>query len=157
MLAIRSLFVGISTRLASDRPRPHLVRNVIALAAGSALLAGTAARAQDAKTFPTLLLATGGVYGGTSQNHDVCYVFNAGTSSAKVLIVLREQKGGFTGPPTTTVMAPGTISAAAAFVKHNVAYSCTVKGPAGSSATDLRGVMDVRDVNNNVLINSDLR
>ena len=157
MLAIRRLFFGATTRLVNERLRSHLVHGVVALATGLALLlAGTAARAAD-PTFPVLLLATGGVYGGISQNHDVCYVFNAGTTSQTILIQIRKQNGGFAGPATTTVLVPGTISAQATFVTHNQAYSCTVKGVTGSSAEDLRGVMDSRDVNNNVLINSNLR
>jgi hypothetical protein len=151
MLAIRCRFSGITTSL-----RSHVVRSVIALATGSALLAGTAARAAD-PTFPVLLLATGGVYGGISQNHDVCYVFNAGTTPQTILIQLRNQNGGFAGPATTTVLLPGKISAQASFVVNSMAYSCTVKGITGSSATDLRGVVDSRDVNNNVLINASLR
>lgn len=151
MLAVRRLFFGITTRSVKDRPRSHLVRNVIALATGSALLAGTAARADP----PLLLLATGGVYGGITQNYAVCYVFNAGTSPVAVLMTISDQSGGFAGAPTSTVVLPRTISAVANFVVNNQAYSCTITG-APATAT-LRGGMDVRDVDGNVLINSDLR
>jgi hypothetical protein len=129
---------------------------VTALAAGSVLLAGTVAQAADPAI---VLLATGGVYGGITQNHAVCYVFNAGaTATPKLIIQLRKQNGGLQGPATTLPagVAPGTISAQAFFIANNQAYSCTVLGPAGSSAPDLRGVMDVRDVSNNVLVNSNL-
>jgi hypothetical protein len=152
MLAIKRLFVK---RLANDRRRSHLVRAVIALAVGSTLMTGAAARAQD-PAFPVLLLATGGVFGGVSQNHDVCYAFNAGSSAVAVKMTIRDQTGGSAGPITSTILLPGRITAVANNVKSNVAYSCTVRGTAGSSATDLRGVMDVRDASNNVLINSNL-
>ena len=152
MLTITRVVIGIITA----RLRSYLVGTVVALAAGSALLAGTAAQAAD----PVIvLLATGGVYGGITQNHAVCHVFNAGaTATPKLIIQMRNQKGGLQGPATTLPLglAPGTIGAQSFFIANNQAYSCTVLGPAGSSAPDLRGVMDVRDVSNNVLINSNL-
>jgi hypothetical protein len=150
MLAFKLLFLGMTTRSVKDRPGSHLVRNVIALATGSALLAGTAARADD-----PLLLATGGVYGGMTQNYAVCYVFNAGKSPVAVLMEIRDQLGGFAGAPTSTVVLPGRISAVANFVVNNEAYSCTIKGTPVTA--NLRGGMDVRDVDENVLIYSDLR
>ena len=150
MLAAKRLFFEITTRSVKDRPRSHLVRNVIALATGSALLAGAAAPA-DAP----LLLATGGVYGGITQNYAVCYVFNAGTSPVAVLMEIRDQTGGFAGAPTSTVVLPGTISAVANFVVNDESYSCTITGTPATA--NLRGGMDVRDVDENVLISSDLR
>jgi hypothetical protein len=158
MPAIRRRFFGMMTS-----SRSYLVRSVIALAAGLALLAGTAARAQEnaATTgfpgFPNLLLATGGVYGGPAQANAFCYVFNAGTVTQHIAIGIRDQTGGFVGPLTTVQSRKGTISAAAGAIANNVAYSCTVLGATGTSATNLRGVMDIRDVNSNVLINSNLR
>jgi hypothetical protein len=152
MLAIRRLFFGIWTSLGNERALPHLIRSVAALATGMALLAGTAAWADDPLV---LVLATGGVYGGISQNHDVCYAFNpTKTVTPQLVMIIRDQSGGILGT-TTGVVLPGRIIAVATYVANNLPYSCTVFST--TAVTDLRGVMDVRDVNNNVLINSNLR
>jgi hypothetical protein len=150
MMAIGRLFFGTTTSMANNRRRSHLVRSVIALAAGSVLLAGTAARAQS------VVLATGGVFGGVNQNYAVCYAFNAGTTKVPaVTVVVRDQNGGITAR-TLCAVNPGAMCAVQAGLVSTVAYSCTITG-AGASAANLRGVLDIRDVNSNVLINSNLR
>src|SRR5215472_5011034 len=93
MLAIRRFF-GMTLSSANDRPRSHLIRGVIALAMGSALLAGTAARAADPVTVTRTTLATGGVFGGATQASAVCYAFNSGTSPVLATITIRNDIGG---------------------------------------------------------------
>jgi hypothetical protein len=149
MLAIKRFLFGITMPLPNDRPRWRLVRNIIALATGSVLLAGTA-RADD-----PLLLATGGVYGGMTQNSASCYVFNAGRNPVAVSMFLLNETGGSAGPFTRTVVLPGRISAVSNYITNNQAYSCRIIGTGAS--VNVRGVMDIRDVFNNVLISSDLR
>jgi hypothetical protein len=149
MPGVERLFFEITMRLLSDRPRSRLVRNVIALATGAVLLAGTAARADD-----PLLLATGGVYGSLAQNSAACYVFNAGGSPVAVSMFILDETGGSAGPFTRTVVLPGTIAAVVNFITNSQAYSCRIFGTASAN---LRGVMDIRDVNDNVLSSSDLR
>ena len=130
---IRRLFFRMTTGLASDRPRSHLVRGVIALATGSALLlAGTAAQAA------ALLLATGGVFGSISQQSAVCYAFNAGTTSVLgVSVVIHDQFGAVTGKVTTPSLAANETLPLGVTVA-NEAYSCTVTSTA-SNAVNLRG------------------
>ena len=144
-------FAEIIKGFANDRPRSHLAHRVIVLATGSVLLTGTGARADD------FLLATGGVFGGVTQNLAVCYAFNAGTSPVTISsAVIRDQTGkvtaktGCVGP-----LAPGKICAVVSSISTSLAYSCTISGKA-SAPGDLRGVMDVRDASRNVLINSNL-
>ena len=149
MLAFKRLSFAITMRLLDDRPRSRLVRNVVAMAAGSVLLAGTA-RADD-----PLLLATGGVYGGMTQNSASCYVLNAGRNPVAVSMFILNETGGSAGPFTRTVVLPGTISAVSNYITNNQAYSCRIIGTGAS--VNVRGVMDIRDVFSNVLISSDLR
>ncbi len=155
MLAIgRSLF-GTTASLGDDRARSRLVRSMIALAAGSALLAATAARADDPQSVTTTVLATGGVYGGITQSNSVCYAFNAGTSPVTVnSLVIRNQVGAVTGT-TRCSLAPGALCSIFVGVANNVAYSCTLTSTS-PNATDLRGVLDFRDAVGNLLINSNL-
>jgi hypothetical protein len=150
MSAIRRLLFRMMSSLVNDWLQPHLVRGVIAFATVLALLTGTTARADD-----PLLLATGGVYGGMTQNYAVCYVFNVGKIPAHVTMIIRDETGGSAGPFTTTVVLPGRISAVANYVANNLSYSCTITG--SPKTANLRAVMDFRDVYDNVLISSDLR
>ena len=145
------LFAGIIERFANDRPRSHLAHRVIILATGSVLLTGTAARADD------FLLATGGVFGGVTQNLAVCYAFNAGTIPVIISsMVIRDQNGKVTGKTGCVgKLEPAKICSVVSSVSTTLAYSCTISGTA-SIAADLRGVMDIRDASRNVLINSNL-
>ena len=129
---IRRLFFGMTTGLESDRPRSHLVRGVIALATGSALLAGTTAQAA------ALLLATGGVFGSVNQKSAVCYAFNAGTTSVLgVSVVIHDQFGAVAGKVTTPSLAANETLPLGVTIA-NEAYSCTVTSTA-SNAVNLRG------------------
>jgi hypothetical protein len=155
MVAIRRLFFGTTTNSADDRVRSHFVRSIIALAAGSALLAGTAARADDLASTETTLLATGGVYGGITQRLSVCYAFNAGTSTvSEASLTIRNQVGGAIGK-TRCAVAAGTLCAVVVNVVSTMAYSCTITSTS-TNAANLRGVLDFRDATGNVLINSNL-
>ncbi len=159
MLAIRRLFFGTMTSLANDRPRSHLVRGVIAVAAGAALLSGTAARAGD----PADLFATGGLFGGISQTHAVCYAFNGSEGSfggtiTKITLRIRGQNGatvtgGFhnCGAVTAGGLCSVTVSVAA-----NKAYSCTMQAKF-PNAEFARGTLEFRDAGDNVTANSNLQ
>jgi hypothetical protein len=154
MLAIGRLLFGTTVGLANGRLRSPLVRGVVALATGSALLAATAARADDPRI--TTLLATGGVYGGMSQATATCYAFNAGTTRVSVLaLTIFNQVGTSVGTTSCPALARGTLCAVSTPIVNTVAYSCTLtsKSP---NADDLRGVLDFRDIYQNVLINSNL-
>jgi hypothetical protein len=148
----------MTTSLANDRARSLLVRSVIALATGSALLAWTAVRAGDLVTATTTTLATGGVFGGVSQNYTVCYAFNSGTSPVlRATLTIRDQNGGIaaTNSPLGCTVAASQMCAIIVGVSPTSAYSCTITTNSANAA-NLRGVMDMRDVNSNVLINSNL-
>ncbi len=156
MLAIGRLLFGTTASLGNDRARSRLVRGVIALAAGSALLAATAARADDPQSVTTTVLATGGVYGGVLQANSVCYAFNSGTTPVTVRsLQIRDQLGSVTGTTVCLTLAPGTMCAIVVGVSSTSAYSCTLTSTSPNAA-DLRGVLDFRDVNGNLLINSNL-
>jgi hypothetical protein len=121
---------------------------------GFSLLAGGRASAEE-------ILATGGQFGGNNQAFDYCYVFNAGSSPVHIQsAVIRDQTGtavagdgdctGATLTPTQTCVVGVTLP-----ITQN-SYSCTVQVDKGRKE-DLRGIMDTRDSDNNVLINSILR
>jgi hypothetical protein len=154
MLAIRRLLFGTTASFGNDRARSRLVHGAIALATGSALLAATAARAED-PSLTTTVLATGGVYGGVAQVNSVCYAFNSGTTPVSGLLTIRGQGGGIVGQTSCPALAPGTMCAVVVGVTSTMAYSCTLTSRS-ANASDLRGVLDFRDAFGNLLINSNL-
>jgi hypothetical protein len=126
------------------------------------LLTGTAARADDlaAGRAPppqvAFLLATGGVYGGITQNLAVCYAYNAGPLPVTILgVVIRDQNGTFDKTGCVQLLAPLKICSVSVPIAVNLAYSCTISG-IKPVASVLRGVMDMRDSARHVLINSNL-
>jgi hypothetical protein len=154
MLAIRRFFATTMSSV-NDRPRSHLVRRVIALAMGSALLTGTAALAADPVTVTTTTLATGAVFGGATQAIAVCYGFNSGTSSVLISsLVIRDQFAAVTGKKSCRV-SPGAVCGLQVGIATTSPYSCTITS-ISPNAGDLRGVLDMRDISANVLINSNL-
>jgi hypothetical protein len=156
MLGIGRLLFGTTRSVGNDRARSRLVSSVIVLATGSALLAATAARADDPQSVTRTVLATGGVYGGMTQINSVCYAFNSGTSPVTVgSLVIRNQFGAVIGTTSCPSLAPGTLCAIQVGVTNTMAYSCTMTSTSPNAA-DLRGVIDFRDVNQNLLINSNL-
>jgi hypothetical protein len=167
MLAIRHLFLGVTTSLANDRPRSQLVRGVIALAAGAALLTGTAARAGDPTPQTTVpngdIFATGGLFGGATQTHAVCYAFNGsegtdGGTIPKITLRIRGQNGATVtgGTRNCGAVTAGGLCSVTVSVAANKAYSCTMfaKGPNGVFA---RGTLEFRDAGDGVTANSNLQ
>jgi hypothetical protein len=140
----------------------------IALVASLALLlTGVAAHAQT-------ILATGAIYGGRSTHTEACYLFNAGSSSVTIKsATIYGENGPNYLSPTTSITSPpqfhfnscGTLPATLGAGKTcgvaseddtNQAWSCAFSFT-NSSLTNVRGVMDLRDINDNELINSNLR
>ena len=106
-----------------------------------------------------ILLAAGGLYGGPSQARAVCYIYNVGSGTANLAgLFIIDQDG---APQTLVVdqcgvaVAPGRICGVAADVTDNQPYGCrmTVDG----SKDDLRGVFEMRDAQQRVLANVELR
>jgi hypothetical protein len=162
-MRLSRLFARIMKRLANGRPRSHLARGAIVLATGMALLTGTAARADDlaaAGGDPTVVvpfvLATGGVFGGITQNLAVCYAYNAGPLPVTISgVVIRDQNGVLDKIGCVQRLAPFKICSVAVPISTVLAYSCTIRG-FKPVASVLRGVMDIRDIARRVLINSNL-
>jgi hypothetical protein len=104
------------------------------------------------------ILAAGGLFGGPGQKSAVCFVYNGGLATATITPPRIYGPTGFALPPTSnncgTTLAPGTICRVAVAV-DNLPYSCrTSVSPA---KTDVRGMFEVRDVNDVVLQNIALR
>ena len=139
------------------------------------LLASGAARAQN-------VIATGGVYGGPTPHQETCYVFNAGTSiipfAAGARIVGENQSFPLTASSCANIdvttgaagpfhLLPGqmcfiTIAGGLPGGDTNQPWGCSFTtmppgAPISALYPNLRGVMDIRDSNGNVLINSNLR
>ena len=157
------LFAGIIKRSANDRPRSHLAHGVIVLATGSVLLTGTAAQADDlaeAGRAPppqvAFRLATGGVYGGITQNLAVCYAYNVGPLPVRILgVAIRDQNGNLDKLGCVQQLAPSKMCSVSVAISSILAYSCTING-IKPVASVVRGVMDIRDFSRHVLINSNL-
>jgi hypothetical protein len=105
------------------------------------------------------VLATGGVYGGPSQKYVYCYVFNAGsktlTFSTDRYYGILNQSGQAVSPWTATSIAPNKTLAIGASIANNTTYACRIG--LVQAKTNARGTLDIRDVNQNVLVNSPLR
>jgi hypothetical protein len=105
------------------------------------------------------ILAAGSLYGGPAQVRAVCYVYNAGNSPVRLSVPeITDQNG----TPVTLVinqcgtsLSAGRTCGVAANIADNSTYSC--KTVVGAGATNIRGILEVRDVNQNVLQNMQLR
>jgi len=145
------------------RTRKRFTYSGIALVTSLVLLTSTAAYAG--------LLATGAVYGGPNTHTETCYLFNAGTTPVKVLAAtIVGENGPLYADPLISGSSPITFNSCGslpAFLgpnqtcgvsvhdNTNQAWSCSFRIKDGTK--DIRGVMDLRDINNLVLINSNLR
>ena len=123
---------------------------VIAFITGLVVLSSTAALAG--------ILASGPVFGGTSQRNAVCYVFNIGAPTQISSGAIRNQSGAIVASVTNTcngatlpVFGTCAISIGPLAIQ---AYECTIQTL--GTPVDLRGVMDIRDSTGKVLVNSDL-
>lgn len=141
--------------------------SIIAVVTSLALLTSTAAHAQ-------FLLATGSVYGGPTTHTETCYLFNAGPSPVTVTAEQIIGENGLSYLPSAItfntcgippVTLPGNKQTAnqsnanpicAISVHDDTNQSWACKFETAAPAPYLHGVMDLRDVNNNVLINSNL-
>jgi hypothetical protein len=145
----------------------------IALVASLALLlTGVAAHAQT-------ILATGAIYGGLNTHTEACYLFNAGLSPVTIKsgTIYGENGPNFGFPtsppyppnavpitalhfnscgPSPATLLPGKTCGIASEDDTNQAWSCAF-WIINSSTSNVRGVMDLRDINDNELINSNLR
>jgi hypothetical protein len=105
------------------------------------------------------MLATGGVYGGPSQKYVYCYLFNAGpttlTFSTDRYYGILNQSGQAVSPWTAASIAPNKTLAIGASIANNTTYACRIG--LVQAKTNARGTLDIRDVNQNVLVNSPLR
>jgi hypothetical protein len=103
------------------------------------------------------ILATGAMYGGSTQTLAACYLFNAGTGTVTVTSnqIIREAATNLAlATDNCNVLAPATSCRIATNIVSNLAHSCRfIISP---SAADVRGVMEIR-AGNTVLQNSDLR
>ena len=106
-------------------------------------------------------LASGALYGGSNQTVAVCYIFNAGIRPiAFVSRNIHSQYDGILAIGTRyyddcgTSLVPGGVCGFSHTIK-NQGYSCkvTIK----DSTATVRGTMEIRDTNNLVLANSELR
>jgi len=125
-----------------------MLRRVLA---ATVLLLGSSVAA-DAET-----LATGAVYGGSTQNRATCYVFNAGSNPIHFMSKQIIRQDGTIVSLTfdnCTTLAGGRTCGIFANIVNNQAYSCKFVFP--ESKADVRGVLDIR-AGGTVLINSDLR
>ena len=120
-------------------------------------------------TLPALLLgshanadtlASGNIYGGTSQVNAFCYLFNAGTGPVTISSI--EVKGHNDSGPASVVTngCSGTLAAGAACqlktgASTQKAYSC--KAVITPDASSVRGHMDLRNSSDVPLAQIDLR
>lgn len=121
------------------------------LASATLLSLGGAAHAAD-------VLAAGGLFGGPAQRSVVCFVYNGGTANVTITTPRIYQQGGFSLPLTSntcgSTLTPGAICRVQA-VADNLPYSCrTTVSP---DKANVRGMLEVRDVNDAVLHNIGLR
>jgi hypothetical protein len=137
------------------------------------LLTSTAASADIA-------IATGAVYGGPATHLEVCYLYNAGLVPVTIKEARITGENGPTywftfpsgpiqaptNPPSPIIqisyfntcgngtLQPGYTCGVAVIDNTNQAWSCRFQTVGGTP--DIRGVLVLRDVNNNVLINANL-
>ena len=136
-----------------------LIASILVLGAGS----WTHSRAQSGSGNANGIrstIATGGVYGGATQASTTCYVFNAGPDEITVesLQIIAQD-----GTPTTdfdvcsgVTLNPSESCSAAAVGLAQEAHSCVVTYR-GHWWNQVRGTMDVRATDNEVLTSSPLR
>lgn len=105
------------------------------------------------------LLAAGSIYGGLNQVRAVCYVYNAGNTPIQMTIprLLNENGEVFklAVNQCSRSLGPGLSCGVAADIPNNETFSCKVM--VNPSKANVRGILEVRDTNQNVLQNIELR
>ena len=133
--------------------RMNLMRlGLVSVAVAALLSMGTNAHAQQ-------ILAAGSIYGGPAQVRAVCYFYNAGTAPVTLSSPLITDQTGTVVPLVVNQcgasLAAGTACGIAGDIANNAVYSCrTVVTP---DATNVRGILEVRDSNQIPLLNIQLR
>jgi hypothetical protein len=101
---------------------------------------------------------SGVLYGGPTQTHVVCYLFNAGPGNVSVTAkTIADESAEITqyGTSCGTTLGVGKTCWFGAYIVNNRAHSCrAVLSPSGDN---VRGSIDVRDVDMKVLVQSQLR
>ena len=112
-------------------------------------------------TSQAAVLASASVYGGTTQNHVVCYLFNAGNASIGISAVQVFAFGNSFPLPLTggngcgLTLAPGATCAWAVNpISNGLTYSCRA---VTSTTSGLRGTLDIRSTGEINLERADLR
>jgi hypothetical protein len=126
-----------------------MIRSVL-MGISIVLAVGSTAKAAD-------ILAGGGIYGGHTQTTATCYLFNAGNSAVSISSLLIYNDSG--GATTVDAGNCGTKLGARkqCFVFSgilNTSYACRA---IVASKTNLRGNLQIRNVDGVVLINVELR
>jgi len=127
------------------------MRSIVA----AALLLGGCAEASAAQE----ILAAGGLYGGPEQVRVVCYIFNAGSTPVGLAGTHILDQNGILQPLVVEqcgpVLAPGGTCGVAADTSNNQPYGC--RSFVDQSKEYLRGVLEVRDVQQRPLAQVELR
>ena len=105
-------------------------------------------------------LASGNIYGGTTQSLAACYLFNS--SNQPVTVNSAQIYSEATGAPITSVsfnncvstLNPGATCVVAGTILNNATHACKM---VTSTATGIRGNFEVRNSSNNPLRNTELR
>jgi hypothetical protein len=125
------------------------MKAIIAAALG-AILAVPAAHAQ--------VFGTGQIYGGSAQSTATCYLFNTGNKAVTLSALSLFYGDG--SHPTTNVGCPGTLAAGqgcsstGSRLLTSSGLACAMQ-PVKS--TTLRGSLEIRDSNGNILVAQPLR
>jgi len=116
-----------------------------------------------------VLLATGGVFGGSVQNKAYCYVYN-GSTKKPIGIVRSEivrQDGivlpidpkdntcDVAGSDLPHALSPSQTCIVASKIQNDAAYGCRIV--LKQKSRTVRGTLDIRDSNEQVLVSSALR
>jgi hypothetical protein len=150
--SVGSVSKGASGYLARELQQYLQRLGLVAVAVAAFLAMGTNAHAQQ-------LLAAGSLYGGPAQVRAVCYFYNAGTLPVSLLTPqITDQNGTFVPLVINQCgasLAAGTVCGIAGNIANNSTYSCSTY--VAPDATTVRGILEVRDSNQNPLLNIQLR
>jgi hypothetical protein len=128
---------------------PLLFSLAIALASG-----GAAQAADDSGK----ILAAGSLYAGPSQAQAVCYIYNPGPDVNIVFMDIYDQNGVVL--PLAIRQCGGTLSSGqscgiAGDIANNSSYSCAAR--VLPNKDEVRGILEIRDANQNSLTNIEMR
>jgi hypothetical protein len=107
------------------------------------------------------MLASGPVFGGNSQDSAHCYAFNTSSTATRIIsAAIRDQSGAVV---SGTNNCNGVILNQFQTCNIDVGplsiqtYECNFQTGSTDASSRLRGELDIRDANGNVLVNSELR